>query len=276
MGVIAGAFATSHVLMSPEGIESQARRVYEGMKEIGRRVRAARPDVLVIVSSDHLMNFKLELQVPLIIGAADDYEPWGDMDIPKIRFPGHREFSEGLLAFAWSQGIDIAKAAELRPDHGLAIPNAIVNPEGKIPVVPLLINTAMTPVPSPRRGWAVGDLLRRYVAEMRPVDERVVLLGAGGLSHWICMERQGEVNVSWDHWVMDTIISGRGAELAALSSDDILERGGNGGLEVINWICMAGAVPGARGERIYYEPVPEWLTGMGGIAMHLDAPERVA
>ena len=270
MGVIAGAFATSHVLMAPEGIEDQARRIYEGMKEIGRRVRAARPDVLVIVSSDHLMNFKLDLQVPFVVGAADAYEPWGDMDIPKSSFFGQREFAEGLLAYAWEQGIDIAKAAELRPDHGVAIPNAIVNPDGRIPVVPLFINTAMTPVPSPGRGWALGDLLRRYVATMRPPGERVVLLGAGGLSHWICMDRQGEVNTQWDHWIMDMIIAGRGAELAALTSAEILERGGNGGLEVINWICMAGAVPGACGERIYYEPVPEWLTGMGGIAMHVD------
>ena len=272
MGLIAGAFATSHVLMAPEGIEAQAKRVYEGMQEIGRRVRAAQPAVLVIISSDHLMNFKLELQVPFIIGAADDYEPWGDMDIPKNRFRGHRDFSEGLLAYAWAHDIDLAKAAELRPDHGVSIPNAIVNPEGSIPVVPLYINTAMTPVPSPRRGWALGDLLRRYVAQMRPAQERVVLLGAGGLSHWICMDREGEVNTAWDHRIMDAIISGRGGELAKLSSGEILEHGGNGGLEVINWICMAGAVPGTRGERIYYEPVPEWLTGMGGIAMHVGAP----
>ena len=67
MGRIVGAFATSHVLMSPEGIEAQAERVFAGMKEIGRRLRAARPDVVVVITSDHLNNFKLDLQAPFIV-----------------------------------------------------------------------------------------------------------------------------------------------------------------------------------------------------------------
>jgi len=42
---------------------------------------------------------------------------------------------------------------------------------------------------------------------------------------------------------------------------------GRSGLEVMHWIFAAATVPQARGEEIFYEPMPEWITGMGGIAL---------
>ncbi len=269
MGRIVGAFATSHVLMSPDGIEAQAERVFAGMKEIGRRLRAARPDVIVLITSDHLNNFKLDLQVPFIVATASMFTPFGDMGVPKTPFRGYREFAEALIEHAAAHGLDLARAEEARPDHGVAIPVAIVNPNGAIPVVPLYINVAMEPVPAPRRVWALGQALRDTVERHRPAAERVVVLATGGLSHWICMARQGDVNEAFDREVLDRLVRGEGDRLAALTAADILDRAGNGGLEILNWIAMAGAVAGARGETIYYEPIPSWLTGMGGVAMDL-------
>jgi protocatechuate 4,5-dioxygenase beta chain len=34
-------------------------------------------------------------------------------------------------------------------------------------------------------------------------------------------------------------------------------------MEIRNFACAMAAVPGARGEIIAYEPVPEWVTGLG-------------
>jgi 2'-aminobiphenyl-2,3-diol 1,2-dioxygenase large subunit len=271
MGIVAGAYATSHVLMAPDGIEARAERVFQGMREIGRRVREDRPDVLLIVSSDHLMNFKLDVQAPFIVGACDQYTPWGDMDIPKRPFRGHRAFAEDLLAHAPACGIDLARAEDVRPDHGVSIPNAIINPKGEIPVVPVYINAAMSPAPAPVRAWALGEAIRDTVERVRPQGERAVVVGTGGLSHWICMPEQGKVNEAFDREVLATLGEGRGRELAQLSADGVLEKAGNGGLELLCWICMAATVPGRRGETVYYEPMPEWLTGMGGIAMQARA-----
>jgi protocatechuate 4,5-dioxygenase beta chain/2'-aminobiphenyl-2,3-diol 1,2-dioxygenase large subunit len=257
--------------MSPQGIEERAERVFDGMKEIGRRVRADAPDVIVYVSSDHLMNFKLELQVPLAVGAADAFEPFGDMGIPKRPIRGHRAFAEDLVRAAASCGVDLAKAEVLRPDHGITIPNTIINRDGHIPVVPVYINAAMSPPPTPARAWALGEAIGRTVRERRPAGERVVIVGTGGLSHWICTPGQGRVNESFDREVMHTLCAGRGHELAQLQAEEITDWAGNGGLEVLCWICMAGAVPGWHGETVYYEPMPEWLTGMGGIAMRARA-----
>lgn len=271
MGQIVGGFATSHVLLAPDGVEAEAERVFAGMKEIGRRVRALAPDVLVIVSSDHLVNFKLELQAPFIAAVSDRFVPFGDLDIPQDPFPGHRAFAEGFVASAMDRGVDIAVAEEVRPDHGVAIPNAVVNSERRIPVVPLFINTAMSPAPSPARAWSLGGALRHYVEQQRPARERVVVLATGGLSHWICLPDQGRVNETFDREIMRAIAAGDGQRLTRFTAKDILGEAGNGGLEILNWICMAGALPGCRGETIYYEPIPAWLTGMGGLAVRAEA-----
>ena len=268
MGRIVGGFATSHVLMAPDGVEAEAERVFAGMKEIGRRVRSLAPDVIVIVSSDHLVNFKLELQAPFIVGVSDGYVPFGDVDISPTPIAGHRPFAEGFIAAAAVRGFDLAKAEQVRPDHGVTIPNAIVNTGNRIPVVPLYINASMTPAPSPSRAWRLGNALRRYVDTGRPPAERVVVLATGGLSHWICLEDQGRVNQEFDRKVIDMLAKGKGDGLARLSAEELLAQAGNGGMEILNWICMAGALPGSRGEPIYYEPMPAWLTGMGGVALN--------
>ena len=54
MGRIVGAFAMSHQLGAPDGVEEQAERAFAGMREIGRRIRALAPSLIVVVTSDHL------------------------------------------------------------------------------------------------------------------------------------------------------------------------------------------------------------------------------
>jgi protocatechuate 4,5-dioxygenase beta chain/2'-aminobiphenyl-2,3-diol 1,2-dioxygenase large subunit len=222
---------------------------------------------VVVVTGDHLQNFRLDRQIPFAVGLSDRFTPLGDMDIPQEPFPGHREFASGLIGFAAEQDFDLVGAEHLRPDHGLALPNAVINVEGHLPVVPLYLNSVMTPPPSCRRSLRLGRVLRDYVERCRPAAERVAIVGAGGLSHWLCMPGEGRVNAEWDRSVIDAIVTGQAERLARLTAAEIVESGGNGGLEIVAWLCMAGAVPGASGDLIYYEPMPEWWTGMGGIAM---------
>src|SRR3546814_15619136 len=83
MAELVGAFATSHVLFgSPEG-DPQALNVVEGLNEIGRRIRALKPDLLVVVGSDHLFNITTRLQHPFTVGTSDSFIPFGYMDIER-------------------------------------------------------------------------------------------------------------------------------------------------------------------------------------------------
>ncbi len=156
MAKIVSVAATSHILMSPAGIEDKARRVVGGLKEIGRRIQAAKPDLIVVVSSDHMFNLNLALQPPFCVGVADSFVPFGDMDIPRLPRPGLRVFAQALVERAASSGFDMAKAEEFHPDHGIALPLSYIDPERRLPIVPLLVNINMEPPPTPSRCYSLG------------------------------------------------------------------------------------------------------------------------
>ena len=267
MGQIVGAFATSHVLGAPDGVEDQAERVFQGMREIGARLRALKPDVLVVLTSDHLNNFRVDLPAPFAVATDAVLTPYGDMGLPTDPIPGAPDFAMGLAAFCAEQDLRVDALDGVRPDHGVMIPHGVIDPERSIRTAIFYVNSVLEPSPTPERCWTAGALLKRFVEQARPEGERVVLLAGGGLSHWLAVPGEGRVNEAWDRWFMDTLVSGQGEELTHLTNAEILEAAGNGGLEVAAWIAMAGAVPGARGEVIYYESLPSWASGMGGVAL---------
>ncbi len=268
MGQIVGGFAASHVLFPPNGVEAKAERVFEGLLEIRRRVRALAPDVLVLAGSDHLNNFNLAMQVTLGVGIADAYTTLGDGGAPATAFAGQRDFGEAFARFAARRDYELVQIEEVRPDHGMAIPKLIVDPQNAIPTVPVYINAIMPVPPSPCRCYRLGGVLREMVETVRPRDERVVVVGLGGMSHWLCLPPQGRVAEAFDRDFMDKMIAGRSDELAEIESEALLEASGNGGMELTAWLFMAGAMPpGASGEALFYEAIPEWITGMGGVAL---------
>ncbi len=267
MAEIVGGFASSHILMSSKGVEERAGRIAKGMAEIGRRIRATNPDLIVIVTNDHMFNLNLTIQAPFVIGTADSYTPFGDLNVPQEPRPGSRAFADEFVRFAASHGFDIAKAEDLRPDHGVSVPLLFADPARKIPIVPLYLNLQMDPMPTPARCWKLGEALGKFVKEDCTTAKRIVVLGAGGLSHWVGLEKM-DVNEAWDRAFLKDMTSGRFSLWASKSQAEIEDAAGNGGLEIIHWLFMAAA-SGAKGcEVIYYEPMVEWMTGMGGVAAH--------
>ncbi|WP_397476280.1 hypothetical protein [Pusillimonas sp.] len=267
MGKIVSVAATSHTFGNTSGVEQATQRVVEGMAEIGRHIAQSSPDVLVIVASDHLNNFTLDTQIPIAIGIADEYKPLGDMGIPILTYQGNRDFAQGFAQYSADAGFDLVQVENIFPDHGVAFPNSYSNNQGTTTLVPLYLNTVMVPPPSCARAYSLGITLADYVRTARPEDERVSVVGSGGLSHWICLPESGQVNEEWDNYVMQTIIDGRGQELVSLSKAEILAQGGNGGLEIASWVFAAGVSEGRKGRKVYYEPMVSWWTGMGGIIM---------
>jgi 2,3-dihydroxyphenylpropionate 1,2-dioxygenase len=71
------------------------------------------------------------------------------------------------------------------------------------------------------------------------------------------------VNEAWDREFLDALGRGDSAFMKNLTFTGVEQDAGNGGHEVLNWIALMGAMRGEPAEILAYEPVKEWICGMG-------------
>ncbi len=268
MAKVVSAVATSHILMSPQGAEAPAQRVFDGMLSIGRHVRDSKPDIVVVISNDHMFNIGPSVSAPFLVATCERMTPFGEMDIPREEYRCDAAFATGFAEFASRHDLPVQKLRNLRPDHGVAVPLLFANPDRDAAVVVIFVTTDRDPPPAPADCWKLGARLERFVSLSRPRDERVAIVAAGGLSHWVGYE-DASINEAFDRSFLAAMECGDLSEWRGRSASDIRSEGGNGGMEIMSWMAMAAAVPGARAKTLYYEPMPSWMTGMGGVVMNM-------
>jgi protocatechuate 4,5-dioxygenase beta chain len=91
----------------------------------------------------------------------------------------------------------------------------------------------------------------------------VVVFGTGGISHWVGTAEMGRVNEAFDQRILRMVEEGDVTSIIAMTDQEIIEQGGNGALELKNWICAMGVMGALKAETIGYEAVPEWICGCG-------------
>jgi len=276
MAEIVAAALTSHAPLitgRPEVARPDQRdRLHAGFHELGRRLAGARPDLVVMFVNDHLQNFPYSNLPAFCVGLAASYDApsaggAGLMRIPPRKVAGAPDWAVALLESGLAAGFDFAYSYEIESWDELAVPLYFLDPEGRLPVVPVYTNCAAPPLPTPRRCHAMGAFVGDF-ARARPAPERVALLATGGLSHWVGTPETGRINPDFDHRVLDGIAQADVEPLLRLTHADIEREGGNGGQEIRNWIALLGAVPGWKGEVLAYEPVAEWITGCATVWVH--------
>jgi protocatechuate 4,5-dioxygenase, beta chain len=107
--------------------------------------------------------------------------------------------------------------------------------------------------------------LRRAV-DSYPGDEKIVVLGTGGLSHQLQGGRAGFINREADlRWLED--IASDPEKLWRMSRKDYVDMFGSEGAELIMWLVMRGALHETVDviHRHYFAPAS--MTGVGMIVM---------
>lgn len=268
MGKIVAVAATSHIMMSSHGVEEQAKTVSEGFQRLGHYIQDARPDLIVCMSSEHMVNFHLQNMPAFCVGVGESNVGYGDMEIPKLAVKGHPDFARQFVQAAFDNEFDLATSEELQLDHGVMLPLMYANPGMRIPVVVLFTNINTQPMPSVNRCVKLAGVLRDTVDTMRPEAERVAVIGCGGLSHWLPPGIK-PINDDWDRQMLETISSGHAQDLYSLATEQIAVDAGNGGQEIRNWIMAAAVADGRKGQVLYYESVQSWATGMGCVVFDI-------
>ena len=233
--------------------------------------REKRPDVAVVVFNDHGNAFFLDRMPTFAIGCAETYaiadEGWGPRPVPA--FDGHRDLGWHLADRLVESGFDPMIVQEIDVDHGLQVPMELFwgRPAERWPlrVVPIFVNVIQPPLPLPSRCFALGQALRKAI-ESFPGDERVVVVGTGGLSHQLQGARAGFVNPAADRAFLADIARDP-TRLIAMSREAYVETFGSEGAELIMWLVMRGAMDPAVVVRHQHYFVPASMTGVGMLVL---------
>jgi aromatic ring-opening dioxygenase catalytic subunit (LigB family) len=277
MAELVGAFAATHgplIAREWERLPSGVRdRLETSFHALGRRLTATRPDVLIVVSPDHWVNFFIN-NLPMVcigIGAEHDGppEPFMKPVFGHRTLAGHGGLGRHLLRTALANGFDPALSHRLTLDHGFCIPLWRMALDPMPLIVPIIVNSIEEPMPSIRRCLEWGRLIATAVASY-PEDLRVAVLGTGGLSHSIGEKTMGDIEEDFDELCIELFHSAGAAELTE-ALEDRLRTAGNGGHEVRNWV-IAHAAAGERGfDLVDYAPLPEVYAGCAFAEWRRDA-----
>jgi aromatic ring-opening dioxygenase catalytic subunit (LigB family) len=270
MGQIALGIGTSHSPGQTGQIDfaprKQVENCYEAWYKLRDAVESIKPDLIVEITNGHYSNFQMHNMPAMCIGIGATHwgPPPGDAEMIRItpgEIPGQADFGLNLVQAAYQAGFDPAWSGDLNLDHGVMVPYHTLNVAHDIPLVPILINAMIDPIPTPSRMYHFGEFLRGFIAS-RPKNERVLIIGAGGLAHDVGTERSGWIDEDFDHQFIENLEHDR---VEAVWDYDSVKfaRSGNGAQETLAWIATMGAMGGQKFKTLSYEPVVEWITGTG-------------
>jgi aromatic ring-opening dioxygenase catalytic subunit (LigB family) len=249
---------------APEDQRREARRALDEMRD---RLRAARPDVILLFSNDHLLNWPInntpEYTVGIgaeHVGPADWYDEW--LALEKYHIPGHPAFARYLVNEGARRRLAFAYRRDMQFDDGVSVPMHYLNPEGDIALVPVTMNCTVPPIPTPARAYEVGTTLREMV-QAYPGGERVAVVATGGLSHEPGGPRYFWVDEEFDRWFLDLLRKGDHAALLHECTLERMEAAGSGGTaELLAWM-VALAFTSGPAEVLAYMPAIAWRSGTG-------------
>lgn len=279
MGRLVAGIATSHVptigVAQDQGKHGtpEWKPLFDAYEPVKQWLAALKPDIAITIYNDHGADFFFDKYPTFAVGAAARYPVadagFGKRPLPEV--PGALEFSWHLCESLVYDEFDITVCQEMNVDHGFLVPMSMCfDTSAGWPVlsVPIAVNVLRHPLPTMRRCFRLGQAIRRAIGSFPP-DARVVVLGTGGMSHQLQGSRFGLLNEPADQDYLDRMERDP-SSLLSLTHQEMIERFGAEGIELVMWMVMRGAVtPGARRvHRNYYAPM---TTGMGLLTFEEEA-----
>ena len=252
------------------GITARAERAdpelreqfYSGLGQMRRAIVDSGAEVLIVVAAEHFANFFMNNMPAYCIGMADSYSgPIEDPDwlkIERVNVPGCATISKQVIAEVM-QTVDVAYAEEWRFDHGISVPLHFLTPEYDLPIIPININCQGPPLSPVHRAWAFGKALRRAVDKL---PQKFAIVGTGGISHWPATPDSGKINAQWDRDFLKHFLDNDKEKMLQYNDDvTIYADAGQGGFEIRTFIATAASCEGAKGQLIFYAPIPIFAVG---------------
>jgi 2,3-dihydroxyphenylpropionate 1,2-dioxygenase len=303
MSEIIGFAGMSHspfaTLLPPRAPGEPGATFLAGADRVAAAVKALSPDAIVVIGPDHFHANFYDQMPPFVLGV-EEAAGFGDFGSRSGPLPVAGKLAWAIHEGLSAAGFDLTLSYAQTLDHGVVQSYEMVARGAEIPLVPLVVNTAAPPLPRLDRcvalGTALGDALRAAGG-----SERVLIVASGGLSHWLPSNdprdpsvagdkraslihgrrdirafaaareprvramggnRDARVNTDFDQWFLRQLHTLDLSPIADLGHEKLEELAGSGGHEIRTWL-IGHAAAGAPLVWDSYEPVPEWITGMG-------------
>lgn len=248
-------------------------------RSLGEAVASSAIDVLIIFANDHLANSRIRAYPDFLIGMAAEhrgpyewFKPWiGCRDYTVKGAPG---VAAALFSGMTKRGIRMfAQHENLKFDDNISVPVLLTDIEGSgVPIVPVLQNCTVPPIPDQHRCYTVGKALGDFIRDDLPADMRVGLLGSGGLSHEPGGSRYYFIDEEFDRWFLDLVASGdHDRLLRELTLEKMEAAGSSGTAELLAWVVVLGAIGPRPGKSFGYAAHREFKCGVGAVQWDMDA-----
>jgi len=273
MAQIVAGIACSHVpLMASEKNwerlpEAERTHLRAGFERARKMLEASRAEVVITFADDHFDRCFYDNLPAFLVGVGEEtHGPAVEgFDVPHVQLPIASALARFIVREGLENGVDFSFSEDLALDHAEIAPMIHLTPRWNLPIVPVVVNAFAPPMPTPKRCFDVGAFIAGCV-ERWPGNERVAFLGTGGISHWVGPPETGKINEEFDRWFLDRMARGETAAITTRYAkyEDLEAVAGNGGHEIRDWLCVAGAMQNRlRPEIVAYEPLRHWATGFG-------------
>jgi 2,3-dihydroxyphenylpropionate 1,2-dioxygenase len=303
MSEIIGFVGMSHspfaLMLPPSGPADPGGSFMTDAARVAHAVADLRPDAIVVIGPDHFHGSFYDVMPPFVLGV-EEAVGFGDFGSASGPLPIASQLAWAARDGLAEAGFDVSLSYSLTIDHGLVQGYEMLTGGTPIPMVPIVVNTAAPPLPTMDRCTALGVALGEAIRGSDFLG-RVLVFASGGLSHWlpsndprdlpqqdqrrtalihgrhdvqsVAADREARVramggdphsrvNTDWDGWFLKQLSACEMEPILALGHDGLEEQAGTGGHEIRVWLIGQAAV-GAGLVWTSYEPVPEWITGMG-------------
>jgi hypothetical protein len=251
---------------TPEALDQYEKQVNAGFDALRKELADYKPDALVVAMSDTGRVFS-QIHVPQLSVLVGD-EIWGTThyaelgeqpdDSKKVTLRVNQDVARWLVDELTEEGFDMNVNRVFKPlgDPDNGAPHTLTDPYMRIagdlnvPVVPLFINAHLDPCITGHRMPPLGRAIARVLSER---DEKIAILGVGGLSGDPQGYLAGWVDELLDDWILTRLSRGRSEQLKTMwDVESITLRGETRGVR--NWIVVGSAMEemGAKAKVVDY------------------------
>lgn len=274
MAQLVAAMASVHVplLTSAPHMASEAmwEKIHAGFNSLRETLTASGADTLVVVSDEHFNAIDPRRYPSFGVVTSETgvgpVENW--LGIPsnsiKVRFAP--DLAETVLREGVSQGFDLTRLSEAGLEHGFLTVLNFLTPKWDMSYLWLIQNCVLPPLPSVKRCYEFGRMVGRAIRQWDS-NRRVAIIGTGGLSHAVGTPDMGKVDPKFDAKFLKRLCANSPSMLKITDAE--LDAVGNGTHEIRNWVAVAGAAEGAKGEVVMYEPM--MAVGFGMMRFQMSA-----